>query len=100
MPEEIRLAGKVPGAAGEIAERGPILGGHLAEILRAIVAAGACDVLNNHLRLSIDVLGEMPREYAALDIGRRAGVEVDEHGKALALIEWLLCRGRGRDGAE
>src|SRR6266545_7063329 len=98
--EEIRLAREVPGAAGEIAERGAILRGHLAEILRAVVAARTRDVLHDHLRLPVEVLGEMPREHAALDVGRRPGVEVDEHGEALAFVERLLRHGGATHGAE
>src|SRR5262249_3894430 len=97
--EGLRMAGEVPGAAGEIAERGAVLGRDLAEILRAVVAAGARDVLHDHLRLPIDVLGDMPPEYAPLDVGRGAGIEVDQHGQALAFVEGILCK-RQRGGGE
>ena len=73
----------------------PSLGATSPTILRADHAAGAVHVLHDHGRLAGDVLGEMLGEQPALDVGRPAGREVDQHREPLALVVGLL-----RGGAE
>ena len=68
----------------------------LAEVAGAVEAAGAVHVLHDDVRLALDVLGDVPREQPALDVGRAAGREVDQHGQPLALVEGIVgARDRG-----
>ena len=95
----LRIADIDPGGAGEIAHDGAVLGRDLADELRADHAAGAVHVLHDHVRLAGDVLAEMLGEQPALDVGRPAGREVDQHREPLALVVGLL-RLRRRGAAE
>src|SRR5262249_53451761 len=91
----VRLADVDPCRAGEIAEMRAVPGRDLAQISGADQTAGAVQVLHHHVRMAVDVLDQVFGEQAALDVGRAAGSEVDQHGEALALVERLL-RLRGR----
>jgi hypothetical protein len=65
--------------------------------------AGAFHVLNDDVRLAVDVAREVLGEQAALDVGRPPGGEVDQDGEALALVERLVGMSRrhgGDEGAE
>src|SRR5262249_59058960 len=53
--------------------------------------------LHHDVRVAVDVVHQIFRGQAAVDVGRAAGREVDQHGQALALVERLL-RLRGRHG--
>src|SRR4029453_18730209 len=83
--KEIGRARVAPGGGGDVAKHRAVLGGDLAEIMRAVVAAAARVVLHDDVGMAVDVLGEVPREYSALDVARRAGIEVDQDGEPLAL---------------
>ena len=94
--EALRLGGEIPGGGGEEAHHRAVLGRDLAEIHGAVGAAAARHVLDDQLRRAVDVLDEVPREHAGVDVGGGAGVEVDQQRQPLALVERLLRRRRGR----
>ncbi len=85
-----------PRGSSERADHRAIFGGDLAEILRADQTAGAIHVLDHEVRRAVNVLDEVAREQAALDIGRPARGKVDEHRNPLALVVGLLRGGRRR----
>jgi hypothetical protein len=68
---------------------------HLAQVLGPDDAAGAVHVLDDDVRLTVQVAGEMLGEQAALDVGRTAGGEVDQDREPLALVERILGAGVG-----
>ena len=88
--EALGIVGVAPGGAGEIAERGAVLGRDLAEIAGPDHAAGAIHVLNEDAGLAVDVLDQMLCEQPALDIGRATGGKVDDEGEPLAFVEWFV----------
>src|SRR3954471_8793010 len=59
----------------------------LAELVAAEDAAGAADILDHDGGLAGDVVGQVLRDDASLDVGGAAGRIVDDHGDGLALVE-------------
>ena len=92
--EALGIVGVAPGGAGEIAERGAVLGCDLAEVAGPDHAARAIHVLNEDAGMAVDVLGQMLCKQPALDIGRPTGGEVDDEGQPLAFEEWFVGRAR------
>jgi hypothetical protein len=67
-----------------------------AKLVAADDAAGAADILDDDGRLAGDVVRQVLRDDASLDVGRSAGRIVDDHGDGLALVE--LGKRELRDG--
>src|SRR6185437_923187 len=92
--EALGIVGVAPGGAGEIAERGAVLGCDLAEVAGPDHAARAIHVLNEDAGMAVDVLDQMLCKQPALDIGRPASGKVDDEGNPLSSVEWFVGRDR------
>jgi hypothetical protein len=99
-PEAVRLVAVEPRQRRQVSHPRAVSGADLAEMHRAVQAAGALHVLHDQFGLAVDVLGQMPSEQPRLGVGRRAGAEVDQHRETLAFVERLLRRGAGDGHAE
>ena len=71
----------------------------LAELVAADDAAGAADVLDDDGGLAGNVVGQVLRDNARLDVGGAAGRIVDDHVDRLALVE-LGKRGLWKGGGD
>jgi len=69
------------------AKRGAVLRGDLVDVVRGLEAAGAGHVLRHDGRLSGNVLAEMARDQAAVEIVAAAGGVTDRDGDGLAREE-------------
>ena len=94
--EALGIGRELPGGAAHEAQHGAVARRDLADIVGAVETAGAVHVLDDDVGLALEMPGDMPREQPALDVGRAAGREVDQHRKPLAFVERLLRRNRRR----
>ena len=70
---------------GEEAD-GQAVGRGVAELVAAEQPRAAADILDHDGRMARNVVGQMLRDDAALDVGRAAGRIVDDHRDRLALV--------------
>jgi hypothetical protein len=92
--EALGIGRELPGGAAQETEHGAVAGTHFADITGAIETTGAVHVLDDDAGLTLEMARNVPRKQTALDVGRAAGREVDQHRKPLALVEGLLRHDR------
>src|SRR5262249_53072498 len=88
------------GRGGQVAHHCAVFWRHFAQEFRADQAGGATHVLNDDVRVTLDVATDVPREYPGLDVGRAADVVVDEDRELLAGVVTLRAGCRRGGGKE